>query len=100
MEVKNVKYHTCYVKRHVSQKIRKYLHEALFHAKVLFSGFKRMMYGAATAGAFAIAGYGFYVIPTEGGYGAVQDFVTSCMTLVVAFICLYAQGKPGNKHKK
>ena len=99
MEVKNVRYHGKVVESD-SQKFRKYIGEALYHAKVLFSGFKRMLYGAATAGAFAMAGYGFYAIPSEGGYVAVFDFIAAAATLFVAVVGMYAQGKPGNKQKK
>ena len=62
------------------------------HSRILFSGFKRMIFGALTAGLFAIALYGFYLIPSEDGYAAVTDFVASTATLVVAVACTYAQG--------
>jgi len=68
------------------------------HAKILFKGFTRMLYGAMTAGAFAMAIYGFIMIPSEGGYIAVCDFVMAIATMCVAFTCMYHQG--GGKRRK
>ena len=62
------------------------------HARIMFSGFKRTLFGAATTGLFAIAFYGLYAIPSEDGYAAVSDFITSLATLVLAFTCMYVQG--------
>lgn len=64
----------------------------LFHTKVLFKGFKRVVFGASTAGLIAFAVYGFYVIPSEGGWSAVCDFVTAIATMVVAMVSMYAIG--------
>ena len=67
------------------------------HGMVLITGFKRTIYGAATIGLVALAGYGFAMIPDEDGYVAVLDFVLSVATLVVALRAMYAQGKGGRK---
>ena len=63
-----------------------------YHSKILCKGFARMVYGAATAGLFAMAAYGFIMIPTEGGYIAVCDFIGSTATTCVAIACMYSLG--------
>ena len=68
------------------------------HGKILFKGFTRMLYGALTAGAFALAICRFSVVPSEGGYIAVGDFVLALATLCVGFHCMYHLGG-GNKKK-
>lgn len=62
------------------------------HAGILVKGFVRMAHGAATAGLIALAIYGFAMIPTEGGYIAVCDFIGSIATVCVAFASVYAMG--------
>lgn len=68
------------------------------HCKILFRGFTRMLYGTMTAGAFAMAIYGFVMIPKEGGWAAVSDFIVAVMTFGCALVCMYAQG--GGKRKR
>lgn len=70
------------------------------HTKILWKGFKRMVFGAATAGMIALAVYGFYMIPTEGGYVAVCDFIASLASVVVAMTCVYAMGAGVKKGAK
>lgn len=62
------------------------------HTKVLWKGFKRMVYGAATAGLIALAVYGIMAIPSEHGWTAVCDFIATTATMVVALSAMYAQG--------
>ena len=62
------------------------------HGKILWKGFKRMVYGAATAGLMGLAVYGFSMIPGEGGYTAVFEFVGAICTMGVAMVCMYQQG--------
>ena len=62
------------------------------HSKILCKGFVRMMYGAATAGLFAMAAYGLIMIPSEGGYIAVCEFIGSIATICVAMTCMYSLG--------
>ena len=57
-----------------------------------------MLYGAATAGLFALAIYGFAMIPSEDGYVAVCDFVGAIVTMFLAVTCVYHQGG-GRKRK-
>lgn len=69
-----------------------------FHGKILWRGLKRMVYGAATAGLYGMAIYGFVMIPREGGYLAVCDFIGAIATMCVALCCMYHQGC-GKKRK-
>ena len=72
--------------------LRKMVNSVAHHTRILFSGFKRTLLGALTAGLFAISIYGLLSIPNEDGYIAVMDFVAAIATLVVAVTCTYAQG--------
>lgn len=62
------------------------------HGKILWRGTKRTLYGAATAGLFGMASYGLVMIPSEGGYIAVCDFIGAIATIFVALVCVYHQG--------
>ena len=68
------------------------------HGKILCKGFVRMMFGAATAGLFALAAYGLMMIPSEGGYMAVCEFIASVATICVAMTSMYALGGKRRKH--
>lgn len=63
-----------------------------FHARILWRGFCRTVYGAAVAGLIAMAIYGFVSVTTETGWTAVCDFIASCATLVVALLNMYLMG--------
>lgn len=69
-----------------------------YHGKILWVGLKRMLYGAATAGLYGMAIYGFVMIPSEGGYLAVCDFIGAIATMLMALVCMYHQGC-GKKRK-
>lgn len=60
--------------------------------KVLWKGFTRMVVGTMVAGTMALAFYGYAMIPTEGGYVAVSEFLIATMLMVVALLCMYAMG--------
>ena len=62
------------------------------HGKILWKGFIRMLFGAATAGLVGLAVYGFIMIPSEGGWTAVCEFIGSTATVVVALNCVYVIG--------
>lgn len=62
------------------------------HAKILFRGFMKVLYGAAVAGLVAVSVYGYSVIPSEGGYVAVAEFIVSSATMGVALCSMYAFG--------
>ena len=68
-----------------------------YHARILGKGFVRMLIGAATAGFIATSVYAFTVIPKEGGYAAVGDFLLAITCLVIAFCGVYIMG--GSKKK-
>lgn len=70
------------------------------HGKILWKGFKRMVYGAATAGLIGLAVYGFAMIPGEGGYTAVCEFVLATATMAVAMMSMYQQGCCNKKGAK
>ena len=62
------------------------------HGKILWRGFLRMAFGAATAGLIGMSVYGFVMITTEHGWTAVCEFIAASATAVVALSCMYAQG--------
>lgn len=63
-----------------------------FHGKILLKGFIRMLFGALTAGLFAMAIYGFIMITSEAGWTAVCEFIAATATAFVALSCMYAMG--------
>jgi FtsH-binding integral membrane protein len=70
------------------------------HGKILLKGFLRTMYGALTAGLFALAICGYAMIITESGWVAVSEFVLSTCTAILAVICMYVQGGHAKKGAK
>lgn len=71
-----------------------------YHGKILFQGAVRMVHGTAIAGLMALAIYGFVMIPSEGGYIAVCDFIGSIATIAVALNCMYSLGSNKKKGAK
>lgn len=63
-----------------------------FHTKVLLKGLKRVVLGATTAGLIVFSVYGFRMIPTEGGYAAVGDFIAAIAMMILGMLCMYAMG--------
>lgn len=63
-----------------------------YHAKILFRGLVRVIWGSLTAGLIYLAVYGFVAIPNEGGYMAVCDFIGAVATLVIALGNIYLLG--------
>ena len=70
------------------------------HARILLRGFLRTIGGAATAGLFGIAVYGFAVIPAEGGYAAVADFTVALILLGFALLAMYCLGAANGRKKR
>ena len=68
-----------------------------YHGKVMLKGFVKVLYGTAVSGLIGLAVYGFAMIPSEGGYTAVLDFVGAVATLCVAFGGMYAIGSKKKK---
>lgn len=74
-----------------------------YHARVMFTGFLNAVYGALTAGLVGLSIYGFYAIPSEGGYFAVCEFLLAIATMLIALSCMYKWGKgicKKSKHEK
>lgn len=63
-----------------------------WHCKILLRGFIKTLYGSITAGLAVFTVYGFSVIPSEGGYAAVGDFIAAICTLILAVTCMYIFG--------
>lgn len=63
-----------------------------WHFGVLVKGFVRMLFGTATAGLIGFAVWGFTMIPMEGGYSAVCDFMVAVATLLLAVYGMYVMG--------
>ena len=62
------------------------------HAKIVWRGFCRTVYGASVAGLLAMAVYGFLSVTNESGWTALCDFIASCATLVIALGNMYLMG--------
>lgn len=72
--------------------IKKAWKSVKFHAKIVWRGFCRTLYGSAVAVLIAMAVYGFVSVTNESGWVAVCDFIASCATLVVALANMYWMG--------
>lgn len=64
----------------------------VYHCKILLRGLARTVYGTAVAGLVGLSVYGFMMIPTEGGYTAVCEFVVASLTFGMACGAMYAFG--------
>ena len=63
-----------------------------FHCKILLRGFTKVVYGTVTAVLVCLAVYGLAMIPSEGGYAAVFDFISAAACIVVALALMYSLG--------
>lgn len=73
-----------------------------FHARILWRGFLRTVYGALIAGLIAMAIYGFVSAQNEAGCEAVFDYVAAGVLLIEALGNMYFMGrrkKGGGKSK-
>ena len=61
-------------------------------------GLVRSLWGTAVVGAVGLAVYGYTVIPGEGGYVAVAEFIVSSCILCIATAGMYIMG--GNTKKE
>ena len=66
--------------------------KVIFHARVLWRGFCRTVYGSLIALLIAMAIYGFISVTTETGWTAVGDFIAACATMAVALANMYFIG--------
>ena len=79
---------------------KKMSRQIVFHSKILFNGFIKMLCGAIFTAMIAVGTYGFTTIPTEGGYAAVSDFLVSTCMICVALGGMYLMGGTGKKGAK
>ena len=63
-----------------------------FHAKVLWRGLCRTIYGAAIAGLIAMAVCGFFSVANGNGWMAVFKFSVACVLLVEGLWQMYLIG--------
>ena len=75
-----------------------------FHARVLWRGFCRTVYGSLIALLIAMAIYGFVSITSKTGWAAVWRFVVACVLLAEGIGNMYFMGRKktgaGNKKKR
>lgn len=72
------------------------LTRAKFHARILWRGFLRTVYGALIAGLIAMAIYGFVSAQKEVGLEAVFDYIVSAVLLIEALGNMYFMGRRKN----
>ena len=75
-----------------------------FHARVLWRGFCRTVYGTLIAFLIAMAIYGFVSITAKTGWAAVWRFVVACVLLAEGTGNMYFVGRKktgaGNRKKR
>lgn len=75
-----------------------------FHARVLWRGFCRTVYGSLIALLIAMAIYGFVSITSKTGWAAVWRFVVACVLLAEGIGNMYFIGHKktgaGNRKKR
>lgn len=77
--------------------IKKTMGRLIYHSKILLRGLAKTLYGTMVAGLVALSIYGFAMIPSEGGYTAVCEFVVASLTLGMSCCAMYAFG---GRHRK
>ena len=64
-----------------------------FHARILWRGFLRTVYGALIAGLIAMAIYGLVSATKEAGWDAVFDYIVSAVLLLESIGNMYFMGR-------
>ena len=77
-------------------RIKMTLTRAKFHARILWRGFLRTVYGALIAGLIAMAIYGFVSAQNEAGWEAVFDYIVSAVLLLESIGNMYFMGRRNN----
>ena len=77
-------------------RIKMTLTRAKFHARILWRGFLRTVYGALIAGLIAMAIYGFVFASKEAGWDAVFDYIASAVLLIESLGNMYFMGRRNN----
>ena len=67
-----------------------------FHARILWRGFLRTVYGAMIAGLIAMAIYGFISARNEAGWEEVFDYIVSAVLLLESIGNMYFMGRRNN----
>ena len=67
-----------------------------FHARILWRGFLRTVYGAMIAGLIAMAIYGFVSAQKEVGLEAVFDYIVSTVLMIESIGNMYFMGRRKN----
>ena len=67
-----------------------------FHARILWRGFLRTVYGAMIAGLIAMAIYGFVSAQNEAGWEEVFDYIVSAVLLIEAIGNIHFIGRRNN----
>ena len=70
--------------------------KVIFHARILWRGFSRAVYGALIAGLIAMAIYGFVSAQNEAGFEEVFDYIVSAVLLIEALGNMYFMGRRKN----
>ena len=76
--------------------IKKAWTKVKFHARILWRGFCRVIYGTVVAGLIAMAIYLFISIATKTGWAAVWRFVVACVSLTEGFVNMHFIGRKKN----
>ena len=87
-----------------AERIKMALARVKFHARVLWRGFCRVIYGAVVTGMIAMAIYFFVSITAKTGWAAVWRFVVACVLLAEGIGNMYFVGRKktgaGNRKKR
>ena len=67
-----------------------------FHARILWRGFLRTVYGAMIAGLIAMASYWFVSARNEAGWEEVFDYIVSAVLFIEALGNMYFMGRRKN----
>lgn len=60
--------------------------------RILWKGFRRMVFAVAAAGLLVLAVKGFLMIPNETGFAAVWYFALDCAVLTMGLYGMYLMG--------
>ena len=77
-------------------RIKMTLTRAKYHARILWRGFLRTVYGALIAGLIAMAIYGFVSAKNEAGLEAAFDYIVAAVLLIEAIGNMYFMGRRKN----
>ena len=87
-----------------AERIKMALARVKFHARILWRGFCRVIYGTVVTGMIAMAIYFFVSITEKTGWAAVWRFVVACVLLEEGIGNMYFVGRKktgaGNRKKR